>query len=187
MKADPNMQEKGTKKRSFHFNKDISNNAGKSSASDDPFQQRHQQRNSMHLNQNRYSVVSNSSFKEKNSIQERRMLRVSFQRIRELDLLGVERRYRLKQKAEGRKSTTLTMIENERFLIKFYTCCALIPIGIVLGVLFYSLWYVSPKSHNLRLYQQDIYQWNGDQMAAKMSNLEFKFQIVPGNRNETEM
>ena len=185
MKADPKMQGQGTKKKSFQFNKDISSNTGKFSASDDPFQQR--QRNSMHLNQNRYSVVSNSSFKEKNSIQERRMLRVSFQRIRELDLLGVERRYRLKQDPESRKSTTLSMIENERFLIKFYTCCALIPIGFVLGVLFYSLWYVSPKSHNLRLYQQDIYEWNGDQMATKMSNLEFKFQIVPGNRNESEM
>lgn len=98
----------------------------------------------MHLNQNRYSVVSNSSFKEKNSIQERRFLRVSFQRIRELDLLGVEKRYRLKQKSEGRKSTTLSMIEYERFLIKFYTCCGLIPIGIILGVLFYCLWWVSP-------------------------------------------
>lgn len=106
----------------------------------------------MHIGGNRYSVVSNSSFKEKNSMQERRMLRVSFQRIRELDLLGVERRYRLKRPPTGRKSTTLSMIENERFLVKFYTCCALIPIGLVLGALFYSLWYVSPKSHNLRLY-----------------------------------
>ena len=115
------------------------------------------------------------------------MLRVSFQRIRELDLLGVERRYKLKQGPGSRKSTTLSMIENERFLIKFYTCCALIPIGIVLGVLFYSLWYVSPKSHNLRLYQQDIYEWNRDGMAGKMSNLEFKFQIVPGNRTDSAL
>lgn len=50
-----------------------------------------------------------------------------------------------------------------------------------------SLWYVSPKSHNLRLYQQDIYEWNRDQIATKMSDLEFKFQVVPGNQSETNL
>lgn len=79
------------------------------------------------------------------------------------------------------------MIEHERFLVRFYTCCALIPIGIILGVLFYSLWYVSPKSHNLRLYQQDIYEWNRDQIASKMNNLEFKFQVVPGNGSDSAL
>ena len=65
--------------------------------------------------------------------------------------------------------------------MKFYTCCALIPIGLILCLLFYSLWYLSPKSHNLRLYQQDIFEWNRDQIASKMASLEFKFQVLPGN------
>ena len=91
------------------------------------------------------------------------MLRVSFQRIRELDLFGIERRYKYKnQSKSGKKSGTMNAIQNERFMIKFYTCCALIPIGMILAAVFYSLWYVSPKSHNLRLYQQDIFEWNRD-------------------------
>lgn len=82
------------------------------------------------------------------------MLRVSFQRIRELDLFGIERRYKYKNQSKTeKKSGTMNAIQNERFMIKFYTCCALIPIGIILAAVFYSLWYVSPKSHNLRLYQ----------------------------------
>lgn len=82
------------------------------------------------------------------------MLRVSFQRIRELDLFGIERKYRVRRNPNSRrKSGAMNMIENEKFMIKFYTCCAIVPIGIILGVLFYSLWYLSPKSHNLRLYQ----------------------------------
>ena len=101
MKGDPSRLGYGMqKKKSLQFKKDITN-ANKFASSDDPFQQR---RSSMHINQNRYSVVSNSSFKEKNSIQERRMLRVSFQRIRELDLLGVERRYRVKQKSSRNRN-----------------------------------------------------------------------------------
>ena len=91
------------------------------------------------------------------------MLRVSFQKIREIDLCGIEKKYRLKrERGAKKKSGTMAMIENEKFLIKFYTCCAIIPISIVLGLLFYFFWYVSPKSHNLRLYQQDIFQWNRD-------------------------
>jgi len=65
-------------------------------------------------------------------------------------------------------------------LESFYTTCALIPITVILGALFYGLWFMSPNTRNLKIYQQDIYQWNTHNIAAKMSNLEFKYDIFPG-------
>lgn len=47
----------------------------------------------------------------------------------------------------------------------------------ILGGLFFILWYASPKTQNLRIYQQDIFQWNTDKIAEKMNNLEFKFEV----------
>jgi hypothetical protein len=70
-------------------------------------------------------------------------------------------------------------LANEKYLVRFYTCCAMIPIFLVLGGLFYTFWYLSPKSHNLRIYQQDIFRWNEAHMADQMSLLEFQYNIVP--------
>lgn len=64
----------------------------------------------------------------------------------------------------------------------FYTNCASIPITLILGVLFYSLWYISPKSQNLRMYQQDIFDWNSQHVADKMAAIELEFQILPSKQ-----
>lgn len=55
----------------------------------------------------------------------------------------------------------------------------MVPIFLILGGLFYTFWYLSPKSQNLRIYQQDIFRWNEKHMAQWMSMLEFQFNIVP--------
>jgi hypothetical protein len=68
---------------------------------------------------------------------------------------------------------------NEKFLVDFYTCFTMIPIFLILGGLFYSFWWLSPKSRYLRIYQQDIYTWNENHMANWMSMLDFQFNIVP--------
>ena len=77
-------------------------------------------------------------YKEKGSLVEKRMLRVSFEGIRNADPLNLEKRFR--------------NAKDEQFLRSFYTTFSLIPIGLVLGLLFYSLWFVSPKTQNLRIY-----------------------------------
>jgi hypothetical protein len=79
------------------------------------------------------------AYKEKSSVVEKRMLRVSFEGVRNADPLGLEKNFK--------------NARNESFLRSFYTTFSLIPIGLVLGILFYSLWFVSPKTQNLRIYQ----------------------------------
>jgi hypothetical protein len=94
---------------------------------------------------------SSLGYKEKSSLREKRMLRVSFEGVRNADPLNLEKRFR--------------NARDEQFLRSFYTTFSLIPIGLILGLLFYSLWFVSPKTQNLRIYQQDIFQWNQDEVA----------------------
>ena len=113
----------------------------------------------------RYSYASAASFKEKNNMQEKRMLRMSFHQVKEMDPLNLKKKFR--------------NARNDEFLESFYTTCSILPIMIVLSILFYSLWFVSPKSQNVRIYQQDIYQWNKDQIADKMGHLQFEFSVIP--------
>lgn len=57
------------------------------------------------------------------------------------------------------------------------------PITFILAVLFYSLWFISPKSQNLRIYQKDIELWNHNGIANVMDNLEFEYSVTPAKDN----
>jgi hypothetical protein len=97
-------------------------------------------------NRSGYNSRISMGYKEKASVTEKRMLRVSFEGVRNADPLGLERKFK--------------NAKDESFLRSFYTTFSLVPIGLILGLLFYSLYYISPKTQNLRIYQQDIFQWN---------------------------
>ena len=107
----------------------------------------------------------NGHYQERHSLTEKRMLRLSFDDIKKKDPFNLRYRH---------------SVANDDYLDKFYTRCSLIPLSIVLALLFYFLWYISPNSRNLRIYQQDIFDWNADGIAAKMKDLEFSYDIVPG-------
>jgi hypothetical protein len=136
-------------------------------------------RNDNGLNSNGLQRISSTDnrislgYKEKSSLVEKRMLRISFEGIRNADPFNLEKRFR--------------NARDEQFLRSFYTTCSMIPIGLILGLLFYSLWFVSPKTQNLRIYQQDIYQWNHDEVAENMEKLEFKFEIVPSANSQGQI
>lgn len=100
-----------------------------------------------------------TGYREKHSISEKRMLRVSFTQVTEADPLGLRRKYKV-----GKDDT---------FLSHFYTVFSLIPIGLVLGALFYGLFAISPKTQNLKVYQQDIFNWNENKVAEEMEKYEF--------------
>ena len=110
---------------------------------------------------------SNTGFKEKHNIGEKRMLRFSFDQIKDMDPLSIRKKY---------------VNADYQFQDTFYTTCASIPIALILGFLFYSLWFISPKSQNLRMYQQDIFDWNNEKIAEKMNMLEFNYEITPGKK-----
>ena len=38
---------------------------------------------------------------------------------------------------------------------------------------------ISPRGQNLRLYQKDIYDWNKERMYDRMSEVAFKYKIMP--------
>lgn len=85
-----------------------------------------------------YNSRVSLGYKEKSSVVEKRMLRVSFEGIRNADPLNLEKRFK--------------NARDENFLRSFYTTFSMIPIGLVLGLLFYSLWFIAPKTQNLRIY-----------------------------------
>lgn len=91
----------------------------------------------------------------------------------------MQNKYRKKIKPDEQLGHIQQVQENESYLVRFYTCCTMIPIMLILGTLFYTFWYLSPKSQNLRIYQQDIFRWNEAHMADLMSNLEFQYNVVP--------
>jgi hypothetical protein len=86
---------------------------------------------------------STGSRVERHSLREKRMLRVSFNQITDVDPLGLKKKY--------------VNAQDHQYLESFYTTCALIPITVILGTLFYGLWFMSPNTRNLKIYQQDIY------------------------------
>ena len=54
--------------------------------------------------------------------------------------------YRKKIRENDNSGHSVQAHANEQYLVKFYTCCTMIPIFLILGTLFYSFWYLSPKS-----------------------------------------
>ena len=126
----------------------------------------------------RYSNLS-QSYVERKTLTERHFLSISFQGIRDRDPLNIQDRYRKKQRANDNQSHLVLAHANEKYLVRFYTCFTMIPIFLILGTLFYSFWYLSPKSQNLRIYQQDIFEWNEAHMAKLMEKLDFEYEITP--------
>ena len=94
------------------------------------------------------SSYSNGIYTEKHSIEERRMLRISFDQVRYLDPLNLEKNYVLDPASldlEERFGKRYA-IANETFLQKFYTVCSFIPICSLLAFLCYTLWFFSPQT-----------------------------------------
>ena len=56
-----------------------------------------------------------------------------------------------------------------------------------MSALFYGLWFLSPKTQNLRMYQKEIFEWNRDLMADKMAEFEFQYEISPGHLGMQEV
>ena len=51
--------------------------------------------------------------------------------------------------------------------------CMTIPITVILGGVFFTLWFLSPQSAHLRFYQHDVYVWNTEGIRDKMAKLQF--------------
>ena len=87
-------------------------------------------RNRASFGGSKYTTNGSSGYKEKHSLQERRMLRVSFEQIKDYDMFGLKKSF-----PDPR---------DDQFLRTFYTVCSIIPISFILALLFYMLWFVSP-------------------------------------------
>jgi hypothetical protein len=124
---------------------------------------------------------SNSKYHEKHSIEERRMLRLSFDQIRYLDPLNIEKKYLIDPQSLDieERSGKKYAIANETFLHKFYTVFSFIPIFLTLAALCFVMWFFSPKEQNLKIYQKDIFEWNRLNIADTIANYEFRFDIAP--------
>ncbi len=69
---------------------------------------------------------------------------------------------------------------------KVYTICVLIPTLLAFAIVFFLIFYMSPRGMSMRQYQRDIYDWNKEDMASLMSTLSFGFKIMPYlNKNYT--
>lgn len=44
--------------------------------------------------------------------------------------------------------------------------CGIVPIGVILGALFYGLWYISPNTQHMKIYQEEIFNWNTNKLAT---------------------
>jgi hypothetical protein len=56
-----------------------------------------------------------------------------------------------------------------------YTICMMIPILLSLSLVFFLMFFMSPRGSSLRIYHRDIFNWNSEAMAAKISGLQFGF------------
>ena len=54
-----------------------------------------------------------------------------------------------------------------------------IPIFISFSLVFFIIFYISPRGESVHLFQKTIYQWNKWRMADHMSALQFKYKIMP--------
>ena len=67
---------------------------------------------------------------------------------------------------------------NEKYE-SFYRVCISIPVFISFSLIFFMIFYISPRGESLHLFQKDVYEWNKDHLADHMNSLEFRYQIVP--------
>ena len=61
----------------------------------------------------------------------------------------------------------------------FYKICISIPIMISFSLVFFMIFYISPRGESMQLFQKGIYEWNKDRLADHMSSLEFKYSVQP--------
>ena len=53
----------------------------------------------------------------------------------------------------------------------FYKICIAIPIMISFSLVFFMIFYISPRGQSLHLFQKGIYEWNKDRLAEHMASL----------------
>ena len=61
----------------------------------------------------------------------------------------------------------------------FYKICISIPIAISFSLVFFMIFYISPRGQSLHLFQKGIYEWNKDRLAEHMASLNFEYKIMP--------
>ena len=61
----------------------------------------------------------------------------------------------------------------------FYRICISIPIAISFSLVFFMIFYISPRGQSLHLFQKGIYEWNKDRLAEHMASLNFEYKIMP--------
>ena len=61
----------------------------------------------------------------------------------------------------------------------FYKICISIPVMISFSLVFFMIFYISPRGESMQLYQKGIYTWNHDRIADHMSSLEMEYMISP--------
>ena len=61
----------------------------------------------------------------------------------------------------------------------FYKICISIPIMISFSLVFFMIFYISPRGESMQAFQKGIYMWNKDRIAEHMNSLEFKYLISP--------
>ena len=62
---------------------------------------------------------------------------------------------------------------------KFYKICVSIPIMICFSLVFFMIFYISPRGETMQLFQKGIFEWNKDRLADHMASLQFKYNINP--------
>ena len=61
----------------------------------------------------------------------------------------------------------------------FYRVCISIPILISFSLVFFMMFYISPRGESLQHFQRQIFNWNKNRMAEHMEHLGFRYKIVP--------
>ena len=61
----------------------------------------------------------------------------------------------------------------------FYKICISIPITISFSLIFFMIFYISPRGEAMQLFQKGIYEWNKERLADHMGTLSFKYSISP--------
>ena len=47
------------------------------------------------------------------------------------------------------------------------------------SLVFFMIFYISPRGESMQMYQKGIYEWNKNRLADHMSSLEFKYFVQP--------
>ena len=61
----------------------------------------------------------------------------------------------------------------------FYKICISIPIMISFALVFFMIFYISPRGKTMQLFQKGIFEWNKDRLADHMHSLEFRYKVSP--------